>query len=126
MMATTVVILKDEDSTVRVYTKGAPEILLHKCSKYYNKEGNIQPLQEKVKHHLLGDYCVTKMGKDGDKLIAIAYKDIALQDFDRLQKENNGFRDERDKEKVFECDMTLISIVSIRDELRERVNEVVQ
>ncbi len=66
------------------------------------------------------------MAKEGDKPIVFAYKDIDIKEFDTLQRENNGFKDERDKERVFECDMIFISAFSIRDELREDVNEVIE
>jgi len=29
---------------VRVFAKGAPEFLIQSCSKYFNAEGNVQPL----------------------------------------------------------------------------------
>ncbi len=84
MMATTVVIQEDEQSTVRVFTKGAPELLVPKCTSCFDENGELRELTEAQREALLRDVCVQQIAKEGDKPLAFAYKDIDIKDFAKL------------------------------------------
>lgn len=49
--ASTVLMMKD--SKVRVFLKGAPEIVIEHCTTYYDSDGNQQELTEAVKNKIL-------------------------------------------------------------------------
>ena len=56
-----------------MYSKGAPEVLLHKCSHIHTSQG-IEPLSELGKKHLL--QINELLGHKGMRTIACAYKSI--------------------------------------------------
>lgn len=52
----TVVVLDPKDLTkVKVFCKGAPEIVFKSCSSYFNKESKLQELTEEKKTKIMTD-----------------------------------------------------------------------
>ncbi|MBI5413955.1 HAD-IC family P-type ATPase [Candidatus Peregrinibacteria bacterium] len=54
------------------YMKGAPEVVLKKCMKYYNGKG-IVPLTDKYSQKILNSYKL--MASKGNRVLALAYKE---------------------------------------------------
>jgi P-type Ca2+ transporter type 2C len=78
-------VLSNEETGFYVYTKGAPEVLLKKCSHIYkyNKE---KPMEDKYLQRILE--LNNEMGKNSFRTLAIAYKKLDFADKDY---EEDGF-----------------------------------
>ena len=62
----------------------------------------------------------------GDKPLALCYKDIKPEDYQKLLKKYNGLKTEKDQRRAFESQMILVALVGVKDELRDDIKEVVQ
>eukprot|EP01087_Luapelamoeba_hula_P022590 TRINITY_DN813_c0_g1_i1.p2 TRINITY_DN813_c0_g1~~TRINITY_DN813_c0_g1_i1.p2 ORF type:complete len:988 (-),score=216.19 TRINITY_DN813_c0_g1_i1:69-3032(-) len=95
----------------RLYSKGASEIVLSRCTNVMDAEGKTQALDAKANKELLS--VIERLAKDGLRTIAIAYRDI--------EQELKW-----DDEEAVEKDLTLIGIVGIRDPPRDEVPAAVK
>lgn len=80
--ATNVVTL-DGGSKIRVFCKGAPEIVIEKCENYIGQNGTVMRMNNDFKNH-----CTSKIQKDyADKCLRtllVAHKDYTRQEWDAL------------------------------------------
>ncbi|KAJ1513809.1 Calcium-transporting ATPase 10, plasma membrane-type [Coelomomyces lativittatus] len=96
----------------RLYTKGAPEVLLNLCSSRFDHEATeILPLEETEKNSLL--QTVTNWASDGLRTFGLAYRD-----FDGPLTKN-----ERDDP---EQNLTFVALLGIKDPVRRLVPEAVE
>ncbi len=126
MMVTTVVKHPDQEGMLRVYTKGAPEYALKCCVYYFDEKGKKRTFQERQRRRIVHDFVIEKIAKTGNKPLAICYKDIKAEDYQKMLKKYNGLKTESDKMKAFESQMCLLALVGIKDELRDDIKEVVE
>lgn len=66
---------KLKDSKYRVITKGAPDILLNRCSDF-NEDKKIVKLDSKIKENIVSFN--SQMGEKALRVLAVAYKDISI------------------------------------------------
>ncbi|CAF3512193.1 unnamed protein product [Adineta steineri] len=99
--------------TIRLHMKGASEIVLQKCTKILDQEGNVIPLTKDDCNYLLHDV-IEPMACDGLRTICIAYKD-----FHEMPNDWN------DETTIFE-DLTCICICGIEDPVRPEVREAIE
>jgi magnesium-transporting ATPase (P-type) len=67
--------------TVRVFLKGAPEIVLDFCTKTFDKTGKIIDLGDKKKEELISDIIVKTFARKAYRTILIAYKDLTVAQY---------------------------------------------
>ncbi|CAD8210885.1 unnamed protein product [Paramecium pentaurelia] len=117
------VIYNQKSQYIRVYTKGASEIVLSQCSKYIGKNGIEQLLEPQLKKNIY-DNIIQKFASDSLRTIAIAYRDLDPQShgsnvrgqISQLTKiAQNIPEDDLDK------DLVLIAIAGIKDPIRPDV-----
>ncbi|KAJ3445647.1 calcium-transporting atpase [Anaeramoeba flamelloides] len=94
----------------KVYTKGAPEIILKFCTRVMDDNGNITDLDEEGKNGILEQ--INKMANEGLRTLAFAFRNF----------ENN---DEDWEQENVEQELIFIGFVGIMDPLREGVEEAV-
>jgi Ca2+ transporting ATPase len=104
LMATVI----QRSDTIRLHMKGASEIVLQKCTKILNQNGEIILLTKNDYNHLLNNI-IEPMACDGLRTICIAYKD-----FHSIPNDWN------DETNIFE-DLTCICICGIEDPVRPEV-----
>jgi magnesium-transporting ATPase (P-type) len=80
----TAVQLPDQPETIRVFLKGAPELVLTKCKKTIATNGNVQRLDDDEMNYILHDITTERFAKEGFRTLALAYKDLSRNDFNRL------------------------------------------
>ncbi len=101
------------------FVKGAPEILLKKCSYYYKSDGTRAPLNyEKLKTEL------DSMMKKGMRVVALTSSEATEESIVKMSElacENKEF----DISPLF-CNMTFIAFVGVRDELRREAPKAVK
>ncbi len=69
-----ITINEDKDSGHYIaWLKGAPEVVLHKCSAYL-QEGEQQQMDEAMLEHFLADF--QRLAKRGERVLALAYRNL--------------------------------------------------
>jgi Ca2+-transporting ATPase len=106
------VILKN-DKGYRVYTKGAPEIILNNCSNLLSS-GNVMAINENEKHAILD--ANLKMSQNALRNLACAYKDITEEEFVNTKNSKGDF----------ENNLTFVGIQGMIDPPRAEVKSLVE
>ncbi|CAD8122135.1 unnamed protein product [Paramecium sonneborni] len=116
-------VLNQKTQYIRVYTKGASEIVLGQCVKYIGNNGVESPLDPQLRKTIY-DSIIQKFASESLRTIAIAYKDIDPQShgsnirgqIPQLTKAAQNIQeDDLDK------DLVLIGIAGIKDPIRPDV-----
>ncbi len=101
------------------FVKGAPEILLQKCSYYYKNDGTRAAInREKLRSEL------DSMMKKGMRVVALASSEATEESIIKMSElagENKDF----DMSPLF-CNMTFIAFVGVRDELRREAPKAIK
>ncbi|CAD8109897.1 unnamed protein product [Paramecium primaurelia] len=117
------VIFNQKSQYIRVYTKGASEIVLSQCNKYIANNGIEQMLDPQLRKNIY-DNIIQKFASESLRTIAIAYRDLDPQSHgsnirgqtSQLTKiAQNIPEDDLDK------DLVLIGIAGIKDPIRPDV-----
>ncbi|CAF4120956.1 unnamed protein product, partial [Rotaria sordida] len=106
-------IIRRSDSTVRMYTKGAAEIILKKCNTILNRNGEIIPFSTIDYDHLI-QTVIEPMACDGLRTICLAYRDFS----------SNRLPDWNDETNVVD-QLTCICICGIENSIRPEVPNVI-
>ena len=96
-------------SKYRIITKGAPDVLIKRCSQYY-QSGRIEPIFSK--RDALQEQN-QMMAEDALRVIAIVYKDV-----EKLPREINS--------ETIENELTFVGLIGMIDPPREGVKEAVK
>jgi Ca2+ transporting ATPase len=120
--ACTVVRHPADDNKVRVFLKGAPEIVLDYCSSYFDKNGNVIPMNADQKKELMTNVVANNFAKKAFRTLLISYRDYSYDEYLQVKGQNNGFATEKDREAL-ENQMTVIGIYALMDPLREEIVE---
>jgi len=121
---------------VRVFTKGAPDMVLELCANAEGPEGVVGiddecavPIQliqgeetegDALPFRELYERTVKHFAKQAYRTLLICYKDITVEDFEALKADNNDFETDADRE-CLETDLTAIGIFGLQDPLRETI-----
>lgn len=121
-------VIKLDNGKYRMYTKGAFEIILNKCSHYIDVHGDINDIQHynpttsvgeegesSVKGHAALSYDVYPMTADCLRLVLLAYKDFDTIDNIDWKQENEIIRD-----------LTCLGIFGIEDPIRPEVPDAIK
>ena len=115
----------ENENLVRVYVKGAPEIIVSKCSRTLDVEGKITPLDDRESNYILNDILIQKFTTVGFRTLAFAYKDFTLEEFQDLKQQYNNFEREEDR-AILESQLTFVGLFALFDPLRPKVTRSVQ
>jgi len=124
------------DQEVRVYCKGAPDMLFDYTSNVISADGSIVDLNSSVNvpenllnegessaqdtHRGLFDRTVLKFAKQAYRTLLITYKDMSMDEYESMKAQNNNFDKESDRE-VLENGLTAIGIFGLQDPLRPTI-----
>lgn len=92
--STTLSLNSKDNSKVRVFLKGAPEIVIEYCNSYYDASGTKQELNEEAKNKILSEIVTATFAKKAYRTLMICAKDISQQDYEQLKADNNNFKSE--------------------------------
>ena len=106
-------VIRRPDGIVRMYTKGASEIVLKKCKTILNRNGEIVPFST-VDYDRLVQTVIEPMACDGLRTICVAYRDFSP---DRLPN--------WDEEVSVVDQLTCICICGIEDPVRPEVPDAI-
>lgn len=81
----------DNDHLVRVFLKGAPEIVLDYCTKHINKQGEIVDLSEDKKQEIITGVISNNFAKKAYRTLLISYRDYSFDEYLKIKAQNNDF-----------------------------------
>uniref|UniRef100_A0AAR2L0C9 Calcium-transporting ATPase n=1 Tax=Pygocentrus nattereri TaxID=42514 RepID=A0AAR2L0C9_PYGNA len=102
------------DRSFRIYSKGASEILLKKCSSVLSRDGGAHPFRPRDRDEMVKKV-IEPMACDGLRTICVAYRDLTA---DPLP--------EWDNEADIINNLTCIAVVGIEDPVRPEVPEAIR
>jgi Ca2+-transporting ATPase len=134
--------LEGTDKEVRLYTKGAPDMLFKKTTKAISADGSVVGMDDTsvVSKELLWagedegiedtnmniyERSVKKFANQAYRTILVSYKDMSMEEYNYLKQSNNDFEKEADKE-CLECDLTAVGIFGLQDPLRGTIKDSIQ
>lgn len=125
------------DQEVRIYTKGAPDMVLESTTNVITADGSIASLDDTVEvpsellfgaeqqgltdtQRGLFDRTVKKFAAQAYRTLLITYRDMSMDEYNELKAANNDFEKESDRE-VLEQGLTAIGLFGLQDPLRPTV-----
>jgi len=128
-----------EDDEVRVWCKGAPDVLLEYTTGVICQDGSVADIDDEVEipesincdpeadgtqRGLLMN-TVKKFAMKSYRTLLVTYKDMSMAEYEELKAENNDFEKESDKE-CLEQGLTAVGIFGLQDPLRPGIVESIQ
>ena len=127
----------NREDTVRIYVKGAPEVVLANCRNYYvgeqdyDQEG--RAVRRAQKDPMNADYSkrvlteMEKMTKLSLRAIAFSYADVSLAEFQKVQQSMRGDINDDDEIARLEGEgQTFLAMVGLKDPVRQSIKGVVE
>ncbi len=108
----------------RVFTKGASEIIMKKCSFILGDGGRVEKFSPAAQDRMVRDV-IEPMARDGLRTISIAYRDFVPGKADVNQVHYDTLPDWEDEDKVI-SNLTSICVVGIEDPVRPEVPEAIR
>merc|ERR1711871_1769238 len=93
------------DGSHELHSKGAPEVILEKCTHYQDAEGSVVPLNKQIKNQI--NRVVRDMARRGLRTIALSSRTLSSEESQRFEKAgwDTFFDDSKDSMEVAERDM---------------------
>jgi calcium-translocating P-type ATPase len=111
MMATICQVDKKDQFTVRIFVKGASEVILEKCTKLLQPSGPAKTINEAVASDITKKIITSWAGKSL-RTIAVAYKDHKVTNLSDIENID---------ERIYSEKLTLVAIAGIKDPLRPEI-----
>ncbi|XP_044276351.1 plasma membrane calcium-transporting ATPase 1-like [Varanus komodoensis] len=108
-------VLKNADGSYQLFSKGASEIILQKCSRLLNSAGVPAPFSKKDRENVMKNV-IAPMASEGLRTICLAFKDIPA----------SHSEPKWDNEDAIIKDLTCIGIVGIEDPVRPEVPSAIR
>jgi len=70
--------------TVRIYVKGAPELVIPNCLKHYDESGALREIDGATRSYLMDNMLNGLMTTKGLRVIAFSISDMSLSAFEEL------------------------------------------
>ncbi|XP_045068258.1 plasma membrane calcium-transporting ATPase 2-like isoform X4 [Coregonus clupeaformis] len=106
-------VIKLSDGSFRMYSKGASEIVLKKCTKILNKEGEPRVFRPRDKDEMVKKV-IEPMACDGLRTICVAYRDFPADPEPLWDNENDILNE-----------LTAVCVVGIEDPVRPEVPDAI-
>ncbi len=114
-----------ENGGYRVYTKGASEIILSKCSYILTDGGRVEKFSGAAQDRMVKDV-IEPMARDGLRTISIAYKDFVPGAVSEPNQVRADAEPDWDNEAKIISNMTSVCIVGIEDPVRPEVPDAIK
>lgn len=111
--------VKINEDTVRVFVKGASEIILNLCSMWLDHSGKVSKFEITEKRRI-EEVAIKRYAHKAYRTFCLAYKDMDLNEFDHLDLENSAILDE------LESNLVMIAVLGIQDPLRPGIKKAVE
>jgi len=112
-----------DPSKIRLYAKGASELIIRNCTNLFNKQSE-DPMTEQMKSFLIDEVCQNTYGKKGMRSVAFAYRDMPLQEY--LEIKETGDFVYGDGDMAFSKGLTFVCVVGMEDKIKNYSSYAVQ
>ncbi len=123
-MSTVVPLPLGEGKGWRIYTKGASEIIMSKCSFIVGDGGRIDKFTRQARDRCVRDV-IEPMARDGLRTISVSYRDFVLGKAESNQVKVDSEPNWEEEEKIVD-NMTCVCVVGIEDPVRPEVPEAIK
>ena len=123
-MSTVVPLPANEGKGWRIFTKGASEIIMSKCSFIIGDGGHVNKFSKEA-HDQYNLEVIEPMARDGLRIIFISYRDFVLGKAEINQVHVDYEPNWEDEENII-YNMTCIAVVGIEDPVRPEVPEAIK
>lgn len=110
--ATTVIKHPSQAGMVRVFVKGAPEIVIEKCVSYIGQGGEVTHMTPEKRDAIIYDEVVKKFARKCYRTLLLAYADYTEAKWEEMKATYNNFETLQDKEAA-EQGLVLVGIVGL-------------
>nr|BCY27127.1 plasma membrane Ca++ ATPase isoform b [Ascidia zara] len=107
-------VIQNEDGSFRLYTKGASEIVLKKCTQILNEQGEPTRFATADRNDMIRDV-IEKMASNGLRTIGLAYRDFPADNPPQWEQEGTVV-----------SNLTCIGIAGIEDPVRPEVPDAIR
>lgn len=104
--------------TVRIYVKGAPELVIPNCLKHYDESGALREIDGATRSYLMDNMLNGLMTTKGLRVIAFSISDMSLSAFEELQERTQNFQAENSFHELDIQNQTFLALVALKDPLR--------
>jgi len=111
--------IRTEENVYELYSKGAPEIVIDRCTNFQDWDGKVKPMPKQIRAQV--DRVISDMASRGLRTIALTTRTLSEKEVSEGKKEAIDGRWPKFFDSAPENDMTLIAIFGIEDPLREQV-----
>ena len=111
--------IQTAEGDFELYSKGAPEIVIGRCTHFQNWEGKITPMPEQIRAQV--DRVVSDMTNRGLRTIALTMRKLTEKEIKEGKKSEVEGRWPTFFDSAPENEMTLVAIFGIEDPLRKQV-----
>ena len=109
---------------VRVFVKGAPDMVMKKCTRIILEDGETYDLTEAKVKEILEDRVIKAFADKCLRTILVAYKDYTEAEWAEFSEQNGHFETLEQREQV-EQDLTIVAIYALQDPLRPGIADTV-
>lgn len=102
------------EDTIRVYVKGASEIILPNCEFEFDEEGNKIPLDDDRKLEMK-EFYTENYNKFGFRTLGFSYKDMSEEEFAQSCEEDS-----------LVSNQTFVTLIAMKDPLRDQVKKAIR
>ena len=89
--ATTVIKHPSQAGRVRVFVKGAPEIVIEKCVSFIGQGGEVQNMTPEKRDRIIYEDVVKKFARKCYRTLLLAYADYDEAHWEELKAQHNNF-----------------------------------
>ena len=123
-MSTVIPLPTHEGKGWRIFTKGASEIIMSKCSFIIGDGGRIDKFTKQARDRCVRDV-IEPMARDGLRTISVSYRDFVLGKAELNQVHVDSEPNWDDEEKIVD-NMTCVAVVGIEDPVRPEVPDAIK
>lgn len=117
-------VINIEGGGYRLYTKGASEIIMKKCSFIYGKNGHLEKFTRDMQDRLVKEV-IEPMASDGLRTISVAYRDFVPGKAELNQVHFDSEPNWEDEDAIV-SNLTCLCLVGIEDPVRPEVPEAIR
>jgi len=117
----------DDGEGVRVFVKGAAEVIIDLCTKAHHTGGEVVDFDDDMKNVLIANEgVIDEFASRCFRMLAVCYRDFSVDEFAELTEANDGWKDpESFDASVLESDLTFACMFGLVDPLRPGIKEAV-
>lgn len=112
------------EDTIRIFIKGAPEVVLNQCTETFDSNGDKIQLDDDIKKEIKKQM-KKEMTTQGFRTLGFSYKDMTVDEYESIE----GVHEEIESDRVIQrlvAGQTFIALIALEDPLRDHVKKAIK